>query len=271
MPVVSAANLKGGVGKSSLVLHGAGSLARMGKRVLVVDNDPQGSASSGLIGVEEVARLDPADTIAAIHAGDAPFPDAVIRQTNFPGIDLLCGSWAAARYNVPEPELAPAEEQLRLRAFLDEVRDRYDLVWIDNPPNLHMATWSSLAASDVFVVPVQPEDFGSQGTAHVLAAAERVRATINPGLVLAGVVITMLSPRRALHQLYTQKLIAQFGPMMFTAAVPERPEFAEAIAGRQPVAFYKPRCAAAKDMQAVVGELLDRLARLEGERAGEAA
>jgi chromosome partitioning protein len=271
MPVISAANLKGGVGKSSLVLHGAGALARLGKRVLVVDNDPQASATAGFLGAQAARQLDPGTTIAAIHAGDEPFPELVIRPTGFDGIDLLPGSRYATRFNVPEPHEAPYEDQVRLRDFLAGVRDHYDLVWIDNPPNLHLCTYSSLAASDGYVVPVQAEDFGAQGLVDVNQSAALVRAAINPGLARVGYVLTMFAARRSIHQMYAQMMRENFGAEVFAAAMPESIDYVEALAGCKPVSHHKPRGAAAKAIQAIVEEMLARLARAGAERAGEAA
>jgi chromosome partitioning protein len=271
MAIVSAANLKGGVGKTSTVVHAAGTLAQLGKRVLIVDNDPQASATAGFLGAQAARQLDPAATVAAIHSGDDPFPERVIRPAGFDRIDLLPGSRFAADFNTPAAHKAPYEEQVRLREFLAGVSDRYDLVLIDNPPNLHLATWSSLAASDYYLVPVQPEDFGSQGTVDVVESADRVRARINPGLTLLGFVVTMYSARRAVHRLYEEQLRSTYAELVFAAAVPESIDYIEAIAARRPVALHKPRGAAAKAIRAVVEELLGRMDRAEAERAGEAA
>src|SRR5512135_1128466 len=118
MPIISAANLKGGVGKTSTVVHLAGTLAQLGRRVLVIDNDPQSSATAGFLGAYDARQLDPAATIAAIHTGEEPYPEAVIRPTAFTGIDLLPGSRHAVQFNVPLPHKNPYEDQVRLRNFL---------------------------------------------------------------------------------------------------------------------------------------------------------
>src|SRR4051812_43944088 len=153
MPVIAMLNQKGGVGKTSTCHHLAGTLAASGRRVLALDNDPQASLSQGFWGPVATAGLDPSATIAALYAGLAPFPDQVIRPTGIPGIDLVPGSKVATRYNVPEPESTPHEAQACLREFLAEVRDDYDLVLIDNAPNLHLCSWAALVASDSLIVP----------------------------------------------------------------------------------------------------------------------
>jgi chromosome partitioning protein len=246
MPVVSAINLKGGVGKTSSCLHLAGALALLGRRVLAVDNDPQASLTAGFLGPEAARQLD--------------HPGAVIRPTGFERIDLLAGSRLAASYNVPDPHRTPYAEQVRLRDFLTQVRDAYHLVIIDNPPTLSLASWAAMAASDAYLVPTQPEDFGAQGGQDVIESAAAVRALLNPGLVLAGFLITMYQVRRALHQLYVDKLRRAHSGAVFTATVPESVDYVEAVTARKPVGYHKPRGAAAKAIRAVAEELLERLA-----------
>src|SRR4051812_21873280 len=271
MPVVSAINLKGGVGKTSICLHMAGALALLGQRVLCLDNDPQSSLTAGFLGAQPTRQLDPAVTIAAVYAGDDPLPGALIRSSGFDRIDLLPGSRFAVGANIPHPHKASHADQVRLRDFLDQVRDDYDIVLIDCPPNLHMASWAAMAASDAFVVPVQPEDFGAQGTQDVIESATGVRAVVNPGLTLAGYVVSMYQARRAVHQAYVTHLRVSYGNAVFTSLIPMASEFAEAVTARKPVGFHKPKGAASKAIRAVAEELVARLAARTAKTAGEAA
>jgi chromosome partitioning protein len=272
MPVVSAINLKGGVGKTSICLHLAGALALLGKRILAVDNDPQSSLTAGFLGAQPTRQLDPASTVAAVYAGDDPLPGAVIRPSGFERIDLLAGSRFAVGANIPLPHKAPHADQIRLRDFLDQVSESYDIVLIDCPPNLHMASWAAMAASDAFIVPVQPEDFGAQGTQDVIESATGVRTLVNPGLRLAGYIVSMYQARRAVHQAYVEHLKASHGNDVFAALIPMATEFAEAVTARRPVGFHKPKGTAAKAIRAVAEELVARLAAIiDKARAGEAA
>jgi chromosome partitioning protein len=272
MPVISAINLKGGVGKTSLCLHLAGALAQMGRRILAVDNDPQSSLTAGFLGAQPTRQIDPAATIAAVYAGDDPLPGAVIRPSGFDRIDLLPGSRFAVGANIPHPHKAPHADQVRLRDFIDQVRDDYDIVLIDCPPNLHMASWAAMATSDAFIVPVQPEDFGAQGTQDVIESAAGVRAVVNPGLALAGYVVSMYQARRAVHQAYVEHLRASHGDAVFAAVIPMASEFAEAVTARKPVGFHKPKGSAAKAIRTVAEELMQRLAAATARAsAGEAA
>jgi chromosome partitioning protein len=268
MPIIAVANLKGGVAKTSLLFHAAGTLARRGATLLLVDADPQGSLSAGFLGVETTWALAPEHTIAAVQAGDEPYPETVIRPTSIAGIDLLPGSCHAARYNVPVPEEAPYADQVRLRDFLDGVRGCYDIILVDTPPNLHLATYSSLAAADHYLVPIVPEDFGSQGLAAVRQSAAVVKARVNATLDLLGIVLTLYAGRRAVHRLYEERLRLGAPGMVFAAPMPVSVDYIEALVALKPVSHHKPRGVAAKAMDAIVAELT---ARLSDSKAAEVA
>jgi chromosome partitioning protein len=259
MPVITALNQKGGVGKTSTCYHLAGTLAQSGRRVLLVDNDPQASLTQGFLGPQATRQLDPAETIAAVYRQEA-VPDQVLRATGIPNVDLLAGSRLAASFNVPDPHRADWPLQVALRDFLAEVVCRYDLVMIDCPPNLHLASWASLVASDALIVPLQPEDFGAQGIADVQDSIDRVVAGPNPGLKLLGFLITMANNRLAVHKGFEQLLRSLYGPAVFATTIPVSTDFKESIVQRKPVALYKPRGAAAKVMKALAEEVAARLA-----------
>lgn len=259
MPVLTALNQKGGVGKTSTCYHLAGTLAQAGRRVLLVDNDPQASLTQGFLGPQATRRLDPAETIAAVYQQEA-IPDQVIRTTEVSGIDLLAGSRVAGSFNVPDPHLSDWPLQMSLRDFLVEVSDRYDMVLIDCPPNLHLASWTSLVASDALIVPLQPEDFGAQGITDVQESIDRVVAGPNPGLRLLGLLVTMSNPRLSVHKGFEQLLRSHYKALVFTTTVPISADYKEAIVQRKPVTQYKPRGAAAKAMKALAEEITARLA-----------
>ena len=263
MPILTLLNQKGGVGKTSCTHHLAGTLAQMGRKVLVVDNDPQSSLTQGLWGPVVARQIDPAQTVAAIYAGDLPYPAQVVHATGITGIDLIPGSRRSSSHNVPDPHLAPHEAQTCLRSFLDEVRDRYDLVMIDCPPNLHLCSWAALVASDHLIVPLQPEDYGCEGIIDVTESVARVIDGPNPSLNLLGYLITMINPRKTIHRLYEETLRERYGLAVFTTMVPEAVDFVEAIAQRKPVAQYKPKGAAAKATKALAEELQRRLAEAD--------
>lgn len=265
MPIISAVALKGGVGKTTLVHHAAGALALSGRRVLCLDNDAQASLSSGFYGPSAVEGMDPDGTIAALYAGRDPLPEQVIRPSGIDGVDVVAGSKAAGRYNVPEPHEAPADVQVCLRGFLDEVRDRYDVVLIDNPPNLCAATWAALLASDHLVVPCVPEDYGSASLSPVFESVGLVASGPNPRLRLLGMVLTMVQPRLAVHQLYEQTLREIHGAGIYETRIPLAADIKEAISRRRPITHYKPRGASSKVFRALIEETF---ARIEARGAG---
>jgi chromosome partitioning protein len=257
--VITMLNQKGGVGKTSTCHHLSGTLAVLGRRVLLIDNDPQASLTQGFFGPQATRQLDPAETVAALYNGDEPYPDQVIKPTGIAGIDLVPGSKRATRFNVPEPHLATPATQFCVREFLAEVRDRYDLVLIDCPPNLHLCSWAALVASDRLVVPLKPEDYGAQGIIDVQESVALVMAGPNPGVSLLGYLLTMMNVRKTIHQLYEENLREQYGALVFKTRVAEAVEYVEALNQRKPVAQYKPKGTAAKTMKALAEELEERL------------
>jgi chromosome partitioning protein len=260
---ISLMNQKGGVGKTSCTHHLAGTLSATGRRVLLLDNDPQASLSRGFFGPDAVDSIDPSETVAALYAGHRPFAWQVVRPTGVGGINLVPGSKAATLHNVPGPEWAPVEEQECIRDFLADVSGDYDICLIDCPPNLHLCSWSALVASDFLVVPLQPEDYGSQGIRAVSESVDLVRSGPNPSLVLLGYLLTMVA-REAIHRAYEDSLREAHGGDVFAAVVPRAPLFKEAIASRRPIAQYKPKSAPARAIAAVADELLSRIESRSG-------
>ena len=225
MAVLTVLNQKGGVGKTSTCHHLSGTLALLGQRVLLVDNDPQASLTQGFFGPIAARGLDPATTIAAVLAGDLPEPSRLIRPTGIAGVDLLPASGRAASYNVPDPHLTEWDAQVALRDFLAELRGTlrpgHDRLPAEPPPVL----LGRAGGQRHVLVPLQPEDYGAQGIADVQASISRVQAGPNPDLQLLGFLITMRSARRTVHQLFEENLRSLYGEAVFRAAVPAAPEF----------------------------------------------
>jgi chromosome partitioning protein len=257
--VISFLNQKGGVGKTSTVFHLAGTFSRAGRRVLLLDNDPQASLTQGFLGPVATEAIDPNASVAALYEpGTSPLPESLVVPTGLPGIDLIPGSIALTLHNTPDPAGWP-DRQEGVRSFLDDAGPDYELVLIDNPPNLHLCSWAALVASGWIVVPLQAEDFGSQGLAPVQRSVDAVRSAANPGLALAGYLLTLFNARLAVHGAYEAMLRGQYGDQVFASAVPEAKDFKEAVALRSPVTQARPRSKAAKAMEAVAAELLGRV------------
>src|SRR4051794_7107419 len=259
MPVICLLNQKGGVGKTSTCHHLAGTLARDGRRVLLVDNDPQSSLTQGFFGPVATLQIDPSETIDAILRGEEPYPAVVIKPTGVPDVDLVPGSKRATLLNVPAPHLAHPVRQSSRRGFLDEVKAGYDMVIVDCPPNLHLCSWAALIASDNLIVPLKPEDYGAQGIIDVQESVDLVLSGPNLGLKPLGYLITMMNARKTIHKLYEETLRSQYGAAVFETKVTGAVDSAEALSQRPRVAQYKPRGAAAKTMKALADELGTRL------------
>jgi chromosome partitioning protein len=257
--IVSLINQKGGVGKTSTCHHLSGALAATGKRVLLVDNDPQASLTQGYFGPEAVRALASIESVTTLYDPDhIPVPEVLIRPTTVPNVCIVPGSIHLTRFN----QLSPAdwsESQFGIRDFLAEVRDEFDLVLIDNPPNLHLCGWAALTASDGLVIPLQPEDYGAQGIVAVQEAVAAVQSCNNPALNLVGFLLTMYDKRLGIHLAYEKLLREIYGTAVFEATFPLAKDFKEAVAARQPVTAYKPRSAASKAILAVGEELLRRI------------
>ena len=255
---VAMLNRKGGCGKTSSCHHLAGALAKSGRRVLLVDMDPQASLTQGLFGPQITEALDPRPTVAGLF-DDAtdPDPNDLIRATEFAGISLVAGSNDLDEFNLPRPAETGAIQQT-LRHFLREARDRFDVALIDCPPNLSLCSWTALLAANSVVVPVQAEDYGAQGIVYIQRAFDAALAYHNPQLRLAGYLVTMFNKSLGIHAAYDQQLRTLYGDQVFEATVPLAKDFKEAVAARRPVGFYKPRSAAAKAVQTVADELISR-------------
>jgi chromosome partitioning protein len=261
--VISLLNMKGGVGKTSSCYHLAGTLAKSGLSVLLLDNDPQASLTNGFWGPEALRSLDPAESIAALY--DPRFgaiPEALVRPTGLEGIAIVPGSEALTSYNItPTAEWAGSERGIA--DFLAEVRDAFDLILIDCPPNLYLCSWAALVASDHIVVPVMAEDFGSQGLAPVERSIRAVRSGPNPSLRLLGYLLTMFDKRLTVHLTYEALLREMYRDLVFTATFPRAKDYIEAVAGRTPISHYKPKSAAAKSAKVVADEMVSRLMAAE--------
>lgn len=266
MPVVTLLNQKGGVGKSTTTFHLGGALARAGRRVLLVDNDPQSSLTQGALGGDAALALPAEATLAAIYAGEPVRAEDLVIPLPFEGLHLLPNSEHATRFNLTEPHLLPWEDQSVLIEPMSELAQAFDVVLVDCPPNLYAATWAALAASDALIIPAQPEDYGIQGLASVERSINLVRATINPRLAMLGVLVNMFGARKSVHVAYSALLVETYGAAVFSTYLPHAIDFPEATMRNTPLSWHKPKGAAAKSIAALAVEVL---ARLDAHGAGQ--
>ena len=272
MKTIAYVNRKGGVGKSSCVLHLGGAMARRGMRTLIVDMDPQHSLSQGMLGPPEASALDPSLTVAGLYElGSVVAVGDLLMHVGRPWLRLLAGSERMTDHNWPRP-WEQGQDQFILRDALAEVDGDFDYCLIDCPPHIQGCAWSSLAAADGVVIPFQAEDFGIQGLVAMLASIEQARAEANPGLALVGFLATMHQKALTVHSGYLADLRSVYGPDVFDNAIPAAKDFEESVTLRKAVCEYKPKAAASKAAEAVVDELLARVAeRCGGEGRGAGA
>ena len=250
-------NQKGGCGKSSTCFHLAGHFAEIGLDVLLVDADPQGSLSQAFFGSTSIENLSAQETLAVLFDEFSSFggPEALAVPTPFERIRLVRANQTLATHNTPCPE-EDGMKQYALRAFLDGMQG-FDVALIDCPPNLYQCSWSAMLAADFVVVPVPPEDFGTQGLRVVHQAVENARR-LNPDLQLLGHVVTRHDSRLLVHKAYEQRLRSLYADSVFATVIPEVSAFKIAVTCRQPVTYCSPRSKAARTMRSLGGEILER-------------
>ena len=260
--VLTACQRKGGVGRSTLLFNLAGALAKRGLRTLLVDLDPQASITQICLGPEIVDTLPLHRSVVAL-VDDAIFGTVagITQPSGIPGVDLVPGSNALSRFNHPEPEKTGLLQD-SLRDALAEVRGSYDAILCDTPPSLETLSWLPAVAADFALTPTPAEALAVQELVHTGRFLERVRWSRNPRLVWLGVVLTMYQPRLAIHEAFARSLRETYGNLVLENAVPYNVAFKECVVVRKPLASWKPKTAAAKSVDAVAGEILERVAKL---------
>lgn len=258
-------NQKGGCGKSSTCFHLSGAFAALGYSVLLIDADPQGSLSQGFLGSDTVENLPASETLAALFDESCFFLDQqrLIRPTGFDNISIVPTNQHLANYNAPRPEQA-GMLQFVVREFLD-AHDHYDVVLIDCPPNLYQCSWNAMIAADYVVIPVPPEDFGTQGLRAVHQAIDNARQ-LNPNLRRLGHLVTRADKRLLVHRSYEERLRELYREMVLDTTVPEASAFKVALACRQPVEAYSSKSGAAVTMRELVQEIITRIAHRSNKR-----
>jgi chromosome partitioning protein len=258
--VLVVANQKGGVGKTTTAINLGTALAAVGEKVLLVDSDPQGNASTGL-GVGRALRR---HTLYDVLMGERAILDSVVK-TSVPGLDLVPA----------DPDLSGVELELghqarrsfKLRDALEPLKERraYTYVLIDCPPSLNLLTVNAMAAADAVLVPLQCEFFALEGLTQLMRTIDMVRASLNPDLEIQGVVLTMFDRRNSLSQQVANDVRGHFGETVYQTVIPRNVRVSEAPSFGKPALVYDLRCAGSQAYLKLAREVVLR------ERARRAA
>ncbi|MFQ3251520.1 ParA family protein [Glaciecola sp.] len=249
--VISIANQKGGVGKTTTAVNVAASMAATKRRVLLIDLDPQGNATMG----SGVDKYDVANTCYELLIEDVPAKDVIIKNTSGK-YDLIAGNSDVTAAEIKLMEVFARE--LRLRRALESVQDDYDYIFIDCPPSLNQLTVNAMAASDSVLVPMQCEYYALEGVTALMDTIQKLASVVNPNLKIEGVLRTMYDPRNRLANDVSEQLKRHFGDQVYRTVIPRNVRLAEAPSFGAPAMYYDKSSTGAKAYLALAGEILRR-------------
>jgi len=250
MKVFAIANQKGGVGKTSVAVNLSATLAHYGQRVLLVDLDPQGNATTGS-GIDKSAIE---RTLYGVLLGEYGVAEARVRAEG--GFDVLPANRELAGAEIELIEID--EREFRLKSALAPVGQDYSFVVIDCPPALNMLTVNALTAADAVIIPMQCEYYALEGLSDLVGTLRKVKANLNPAIEIEALVRTMYDPRSSLTTQVSNEIKNHFGDKVFDTVIPRNVRIAEAPSFGKPVILHDPTSKGAQAHFAFAKELLTR-------------
>lgn len=248
--IIAVVNQKGGVGKTTTAVNLTAALTELGKKVLLCDFDPQANASSGLgINKKKIAK-----TVYDVVINDINAETAIV-ATKYGDVLPSSADLAGAGVEL----IGMSNANYRLKAALDQVRDRYDVIFIDCPPSLEMLTLNGIAAADSILVPVQCEYYALEGLSDLMSTLRMVKRKINPNLDIFGVALTMFDGRTNFSTQVAQEVRRHFPGKVFASVIPRNIRLAEAPSHGLPVTVYDKSSRGAKSYRDMAKEIYDKL------------
>lgn len=249
--IIAFANQKGGVGKTTTCINLASYVSAMGKRVLVLDLDPQGNATSGL-GID---RENTIKTIYDLISGDKQVEE-VILPTIIEGLDIIPSTVDLAGAEIEMVQM-PQREKI-IKGILDQVKNSYDFIMIDCPPSLGLITVNALTACDSVIIPMQCEYYPLMGITQLMNTIRLIKFHLNPNIDIEGVVMTMKDKRSNLTTQVSDEILKFFGKKVFFTYIPRNIRLAEAPSHGEPILLYEPSSKGAEAYLSLAEEFLDR-------------
>ncbi|MBR0130867.1 MAG: ParA family protein [Firmicutes bacterium] len=253
--VIAIFNQKGGVGKTTTNINLAACLALKGRKILVIDMDPQGNTTSGL-GIQKRGLHYTSYDLLIEENLDT---EAVILKTSTKNLDIIPASVDLAGAEIELVQLEGREG--RLKRAIDQIKDRYDYIFIDCPPSLGLLTINSLTAVNSVLIPIQCEFYALEGVSQLVSTVNLVKRSLNPGLQIQGVILSMFDGRTNLSLQVVEEVKRFFGDKLYNTVIPRNVRLAEAPSYGLPITSYDPKSKGAKAYQAFAAEFL----RMEAE------